>query len=70
MKIKSDSTLWLSPQFADLKQQIQIRGRGVFKGSVTASPKIILEDVLRRADREHIYHAKVDCINGIWTTSE
>jgi len=70
MAIKSDSTLWLSPQFADLNEPIQIRGRGNFKGSVTPSRKTILEDVLRRADREHIYHAKVDCINGTWTTSE
>lgn len=70
MKINADSTLWLSPQFADLDEQIQIRGRGSFKGSVTASPKIILDDVLRRADREHIYHAKVDCIKGTWTASE
>ena len=70
MKINSDSTLWLSPQFADLDEQIQIRGRGSFKGSVTASRKIILDDVLRRADREHIYHAKVDCIKGTWTASE
>jgi hypothetical protein len=70
MKIKSDATLWLSPQFADLEEQIQIRGRGSFKGSVEASRKTILEDVLRRADREHIYHAKVDCINGTWTASE
>ncbi|MGB2500653.1 MAG: hypothetical protein ACPIA2_13210, partial [Mariniblastus sp.] len=70
MKIKSDSTLWLSPQFADLNEPIQIRGRGSFKGSVTASRKTILDDVLRRADREHIYHARVDCINGTWTTSE
>ena len=70
MKINADSTLWLSPQFADLDKQIQIRGRGSFKGSVTASPKIILDDVLRRADREHIYHAKVDCIKGTWTASE
>ena len=70
MMIKSDSTLWLSPQFADLNEPIQILGRGSFKGSVPASRKTILEDVLRRADREHIYHAKVDCINGTWTTSE
>lgn len=70
MKIDVDSTLWLSPQFVDMNERIEIRGRGIFKGNVLSSRKVILEDVLRRADREHIYHARIDCENGTWKVKE
>ena len=70
MKIDVDSTLWLSPQFADFSQRIEIRGRGSFKGFVRSSTKVILEDALRRADREHLYHARIDCIDGKWRVTE
>lgn len=70
MKIDVNSTLWLSPQFADLNERIEIRGRGAFKGFVQPSRKVILEDVLRRADREHIYHARIDCEDGTWKVKE
>lgn len=71
MKIDVNSTLWLSPQFVDFNELIQTRGRGDdFKGFVQPSRKVILDDVLRRADREHIYHARIDCIDGKWRIAE
>jgi pimeloyl-ACP methyl ester carboxylesterase len=70
LKINTDSTLWLSPQFVDFEKQIVIRGRGKFKDSVKQSRRVVLEDYLRRADREHIYHARIDCRNGEWTAQK
>ena len=70
LRIDNDSTLWLSPEFADLNERIEINGRGSFKGDVQPSRKVILDDVLRRADREHIYWARIDCRNGKWQVGE
>lgn len=67
MGIKNDSTLWLSPEYVDFLNIIQIQGRGKFKGSVKASARVLLDDVLNRADREHPYWGRIDCIKGIWT---
>ena len=70
LKITTDSTLWLSPQFVDFALPIVIRGRGKFKDSVKQSRRVVLDDYLRRADREHIYHARIDCRNGKWTVRD
>jgi predicted esterase len=70
MQIEADSTLWLSPQFVNLDETIVIRGRGLFKDSVRPSRQVILDDYLRRADREHIFYARIDCINGEWIANE
>lgn len=64
LRIAQNSTLWLSPEFADLNERIEIKGRGSFKGFVKPSRKVILDDVLRRADREHIYWARIDNETG------
>jgi pimeloyl-ACP methyl ester carboxylesterase len=69
-RFSSDSTLWLSPEFVNLDQEIQIKGRGKFKGPVRASSEVLLEDVRRRADREHPYWARIDCRNMEWTPNE
>ena len=59
-----ESTLWLGPEFVDFKKRIEVRGRGSFKGIVTPSTKTLLEDVLRRADVQHPYWAKLKLIRG------
>ena len=68
--ISNDSTLWLSPQFVDFSEPIVIEGRGKFKDYVKRSLKVVLDDYLRRADREHIYHARINCISGNWEVGE
>lgn len=66
-----DGTLWLSKDFVDFQETIVISGRGDdFKGNVKPSVKTLLDDYLRRADREHIYWGRIDCINGRWTVSQ
>jgi pimeloyl-ACP methyl ester carboxylesterase len=68
--IKNDATLWLSPEFFDFSQNLEIKGRGSFKGPVKPSTKVLLNDVLRRADPEHAYWAGVDMIDGAWIVKE
>ena len=64
-------TLWLSPDFFDFNREITINGRGRnFEGSVRPSREILLEDARQRVDLKRPYWAKVDCINGTWTTAE
>ena len=64
------ATLWLSPEFANLQENIEIKGRGKFKGPVKASRKVLLDDVRRRGDREHPYWARIDCVDGIWIAND
>jgi predicted esterase len=65
--IDSDATLWLSPEFVNFNEQIQIKGRGKnFKGNANASIKVMLEDVRRRADKKHPYWSRIDCKDLIW----
>ena len=66
-KIANNATLWLSPEFVDFGTIIQIKGRGSFKGSAKPSIEVLLEDVRRRADRQHAYWGRIDCINNQWT---
>ncbi len=58
-KACESATLWLSPEFVDLEQKIEIQGRSNFNGFVAASRRILLEDVRTRADRKHPFWAKV-----------
>jgi hypothetical protein len=61
-----DSTLWLSPDFVDFDDEIEIRNRSKFRGFVEPSIEVILEDVRRRADREHPFWARVDFTQKKW----
>lgn len=63
----SGVTLWLSPEFVDFDREIVVtgRGRGV-KKFVEPSTAIILEDVRRRADRQHPFWAKLECRGTAW----
>ncbi len=67
-------TLWLSPEivnFGDVDEEVWITGRGKeFRQGVTASTRVILDDVRRRADRLHPFWARLDCINGKWSVPE
>ena len=63
-KVGRESTLWLGPEFVDFKKIIEVRGRGSFKGIVTPSNKTLLDDVLRRADVQHPYWAKLKLIRS------
>jgi predicted esterase len=61
---------WLGPDFVDFGQNISISGQvKEFKGRVTPSVKILLEDVRQRADREHPYWAKLNLSNLQWTVN-
>ena len=66
LAIKNDSTLWLSPEFVDFTKDLEISGRGSFKDQIFPSRKVILDDVRRRADREHPFWGRVDHVNGEW----
>ncbi|MFK7768130.1 MAG: hypothetical protein AB8B55_12980 [Mariniblastus sp.] len=66
----NDATLWLSPEYANLNETVEIAGRGKYKGPVVASVKVLLDDVRQRGEREHPYWARIDCINGTWTPNE
>jgi hypothetical protein len=70
LKIDADATLWLSPEYVNFLDDVVIEGRGSFKGGVTASRKVLLDDVLNRADREHPYWGRIDCLDGNWTPIE
>ncbi|MDB2687170.1 hypothetical protein N9Y42_08140 [Mariniblastus sp.] len=64
VKVGRESTLWLSPEFVDFKKRVEVVGRGSFKGIVTPSNKTLLDDVLRRADVQHPYWAKLKLKRG------
>lgn len=66
MKIDNDATLWLSPEFMDFSKTVEIEGRGRYKGPAYTSRKVLLDDVLNRADREHPYWGKIECLQGEW----
>ena len=71
-KVGEFGTLWLNPDIVDFKNPVQIvasRGRD-FKGMVAPSRQVILEDVRRRADRQHPFWARIDCNRGEWTVPE
>jgi hypothetical protein len=66
-RIAVDATLWLSPEFIDYDKEVRIKGRGKdFKGFVQPSTEVLLEDVRRRADREHPFWTRIDCRDNVW----
>ena len=60
------ATLWLSPEFVDFNEKIEIGGRGKFKEFVSPSREILLEDVRYRVDRQHPYWANINCKGIRW----
>jgi len=70
VNIGKESTLWLGPEFVDFNKRIEVRGRGSFKEIVTPSNKTLLDDILRRADLQHPYWAKLKCRRGEWSQVE
>jgi hypothetical protein len=52
-------TISLSPEFIDLNEQIEIKGRGDFKGFIAPSLSVLLEDTRTRGDRLRPYWAKI-----------
>ena len=64
LKVGRESTLWLGPEFVDFKKIVVVKGRGSFKGIVKPSNKTLLDDVLRRADVEHPFWAKLKLIRS------
>lgn len=70
INIGRESTLWLGPEFVDFNKRIEVRGRGSFKEIVTPSNKTLLDDILRRADLQHPYWAKLKCRRGEWSQVE
>lgn len=63
--IPNRSTLWLSPEYVDFAEKVQIQGRGKFNGEVYPSREVLLNDVRRRADREHPFWGRIDH-DGAW----
>ena len=61
-----DSTLWLSPEFIDFGKDVVIKQRSSFKGPVKPSAEVLLNDVLRRADREHPFWSKLEFKQKNW----
>ena len=60
-------TLWLSPEFVDFSQPLTILGRGkTTRVPIFASTAIMLEDVRRRADRQHPFWSKIECDGTSW----
>jgi pimeloyl-ACP methyl ester carboxylesterase len=63
-------TISLSPEFVDLSQEIEIKGRGDFSKFVSPSLRIMLEDVRTRADQQHPYWARVKNEGKKWFVEE
>ena len=63
-------TLWLSDDFVNFEKEVRISGRSKFRGSVSPSVRVILEDARTRGDRLHPYWARVDCNSGRWHVVE
>ena len=66
LAIKNNATFWLSPEYVDFSKRFEITGRGKFKGPIFRSREVLLNDVLRRGDREHPFHGRIDQIDGAW----
>lgn len=66
-KAAAGGTIWLSPEFIDFSEKVEIQGRGLgFRDFVQPSNEVLLEDVRRRADRQHPFWARVDCNDAEW----
>lgn len=68
--VGSGATLWLSNEYCDLSQRIEIDGRGSFKDFVIPSRRTMLEDVRQRGDRKHPFWAKLVERNKKWVVEE
>ena len=60
------ATVWLSPEITDFNRPITFRSKDDETFEVSPSRRIILEDVRRRADRQHPFWAKVSRIKARW----
>ena len=59
IRVKSgaaQTTVWLSPEIIDFDKRISINGK---RRDAIPSLEVLLEDARRRADRQHVYWAKV-----------
>jgi acetyl esterase/lipase len=58
------TTIWLAPEFVDFSKPIRVtfnnRRLPTREGSVQPDPRVLLEDVRTRADRQHPFWAKID----------
>ena len=71
-KVGKYGTLWLNPDLVDFQQEVRIvasRGND-FRQLIEPSRKVILEDVVRRADRQHPFWARINCDGGTWFVPE
>jgi pimeloyl-ACP methyl ester carboxylesterase len=57
----ADVTIWLSPEFIDLRQPatVTLNGRRLFRGEITPDLDVMLEDLRLRGDRQHPFWAKL-----------
>ncbi len=63
-------TLWLSPDFVDFSQDVSVSGQSAnFKRKVEPSLSVLLEDIRKRADRDHPYWAKLSLTLNEWTVN-
>lgn len=58
--------LWLSPEFVDFTEMVEIRERGKFRDYVHPSRRTLLEDVRQRGDRQHPFSARLVESNRSW----
>ncbi len=63
-------TVSLSPDFFDFGQEIEIKSRGDFKGFVSPSLSVLLEDTRTRGDRLRPYWAKLKHEGRKWQVVE
>ncbi len=68
--VGDSATLWLSGDFVDFDQQVEIRGRGKYRDFVQPSRKTLLEDVRQRGDRGHPYWARLVEVGRDWQVVE
>jgi len=54
--------IWLSPELVDFSRPLTVTldGRRLWKDPVTADPRLLLEDLRLRADRQHPFWAVID----------
>jgi hypothetical protein len=63
----SVTTVWILPELVDFGKIVEVTARGIdFRGMLKPSRNVLLEDVRRRADRQHPYWAKLVCEKATW----
>jgi pimeloyl-ACP methyl ester carboxylesterase len=65
-RLGNRGTVWLSPEITDFDRPIKFSSNKDATFEVRPSRQIILEDVRRRADRQHPFWAKVERIQARW----